>query len=144
MKLIINYIHNYICYRYHIPRSFLKADKNTLVLFEELGGNPTGISFHTVSTGTICASVPEGKILELSCSKGHTISEVEIANYGDAEGDCGSFGMGTCHSKTAISAIQEACVGKPSCSLEISDAVLGKSDCDASITKNLLVQAHCY
>lgn len=144
VKLIINYMLIYICYRYHIPRSFLNADDNTLILFEELGGNPTEISFHTVSTGTICASLPEGKILELACSRGHTISEVEIASYGDAGGVCGSFGIGTCHSKTAISALQKACVGKPSCSLEISDAVLGKTDCDAKITKNLLVQAHCH
>ncbi|CAL5204392.1 unnamed protein product [Lathyrus oleraceus] len=34
---------------YHVPRSFLKDSENSLVLFEEGGGNPLGISLSTVS-----------------------------------------------------------------------------------------------
>ncbi|KAL1543809.1 beta-galactosidase 16-like [Salvia divinorum] len=34
---------------YHIPRSFLKPRDNLLVMFEEEGGNPLGISVDTVS-----------------------------------------------------------------------------------------------
>ncbi|XP_042025331.1 beta-galactosidase 16-like [Salvia splendens] len=34
---------------YHIPRAFLKARYNLLVMFEEEGGNPLGISVDTVS-----------------------------------------------------------------------------------------------
>lgn len=30
--------------RYHLPRSWLKPKENLLVLFEEWGGDPTGIS----------------------------------------------------------------------------------------------------
>ncbi|KAL2653172.1 hypothetical protein R1flu_021300 [Riccia fluitans] len=32
---------------YHVPRSWLKMKDNTLVLFEEVGGNPNGVSFST-------------------------------------------------------------------------------------------------
>ncbi|KAK7251323.1 hypothetical protein RIF29_34404 [Crotalaria pallida] len=42
---------------YHVPRSYLNNEKNTLVLFEEIGGNPTNVSFQTITTGTICAHV---------------------------------------------------------------------------------------
>ncbi|RCV17602.1 hypothetical protein SETIT_3G233400v2 [Setaria italica] len=34
---------------YHIPRQFLKPQGNTLVLFEEMGGNPKQITVNTVS-----------------------------------------------------------------------------------------------
>ncbi|CAK8567976.1 unnamed protein product [Lathyrus sativus] len=34
---------------YHVPRSFLKDSENSLVLLEEGGGNPLGISLNTVS-----------------------------------------------------------------------------------------------
>lgn len=34
---------------YHVPRSFLKPSGNLLVLFEEMGGNPLGITVNTVS-----------------------------------------------------------------------------------------------
>ncbi|KMT13987.1 hypothetical protein BVRB_4g078180 [Beta vulgaris subsp. vulgaris] len=37
---------------YHIPRSFLKASENLLVLFEEIGGNPRQISVNTISWTT--------------------------------------------------------------------------------------------
>ncbi|KAL5708145.1 hypothetical protein ACHQM5_018972 [Ranunculus cassubicifolius] len=37
---------------YHVPRSFLDDDgENTLVLFEELGGDPTAVNFQTVTVG---------------------------------------------------------------------------------------------
>ncbi|KAJ1385189.1 Glycoside hydrolase, family 35 [Sesbania bispinosa] len=29
---------------YHVPRSFLNNDTNTLILFEEMGGNPSNVS----------------------------------------------------------------------------------------------------
>ncbi|EYU36194.1 hypothetical protein MIMGU_mgv1a001958mg [Erythranthe guttata] len=36
---------------YHVPRSWIKSSANTLVLFEEMGGDPTQISFATRETG---------------------------------------------------------------------------------------------
>ncbi|XP_028786590.1 beta-galactosidase 6-like [Neltuma alba] len=37
---------------YHVPRSFLKASGNVLVVMEEGGGNPLGVSLNTVSVKT--------------------------------------------------------------------------------------------
>ncbi|KAG8647136.1 beta-galactosidase 7-like isoform X2 [Manihot esculenta] len=41
---------------YHVPRDWLKGEDNQLVLFEELGGNPSLVSFQTVTVGTVCAN----------------------------------------------------------------------------------------
>ncbi|KAJ7962919.1 Beta-galactosidase [Quillaja saponaria] len=55
---------------YHVPRSFLNNDVNTLVLFEEMGGNPEQVAFQTVTIGTVCGIGNEGSRLELSCQGG--------------------------------------------------------------------------
>ncbi|MBA0699926.1 hypothetical protein Goari_001521 [Gossypium aridum] len=46
---------------YHVPRSFLKDGENTLVLFEKFGGNPSGVQFQTVETGSVCINTHKGK-----------------------------------------------------------------------------------
>ncbi|KAG9443679.1 hypothetical protein H6P81_015019 [Aristolochia fimbriata] len=128
---------------YHIPKSFLKSDTNTLVLFEEMGGNPSAINFQTVAVGTACASMPQGGKLELSCQGSRTISDIEFASYGDAKGSCGSFQKGTCDTNTALGAVKEACVGKSICSIDVNDNVLGANNCASVVSKRLVVQAIC-
>lgn len=39
----------YPLFRYHVPRSFVKLSGNLLVLLEEEGGDPLGISLVTVA-----------------------------------------------------------------------------------------------
>ncbi|KAJ1407400.1 Glycoside hydrolase, family 35 [Sesbania bispinosa] len=41
---------------YHVPRLFLNNDTNTLILFEEMGGNPSNVSVQTITIGSICAT----------------------------------------------------------------------------------------
>ncbi|KAL0539695.1 hypothetical protein IC582_023911 [Cucumis melo] len=69
---------------YHVPRSFLSSNINTLILFEEPGGNPQ-VSVQIIKIGTICGNVNEGSTLELSCQGGHVISEIQFASYGNPE-----------------------------------------------------------
>ncbi|KAF6174298.1 hypothetical protein GIB67_040791 [Kingdonia uniflora] len=92
---------------YHVPRSFLRDDINTLVLFEELGGNPTQVNFQTVTIGTICGHAYEGNILELSCQGSQTISAIQFSSFGDAQGTCGSFQKGTCEADNSLSVVQK-------------------------------------
>uniref|UniRef100_A0A2N9I5M6 Beta-galactosidase n=1 Tax=Fagus sylvatica TaxID=28930 RepID=A0A2N9I5M6_FAGSY len=92
---------------YHIPRSYLNNDSNTLILFEEIGGNPSQVSFQIVTVGTICGSAYEGNTLELSCQLGHTISEIQFASFGDPQGTCGSFKKGSCEATNSLSAMQK-------------------------------------
>lgn len=90
---------------YHVPRSFLINGDNELVLFEEFGGNPSSVSFHTVRVGRTCGNAYENKTMEISCSQGRTISAIRFASYGDVRGTCGSFKKGTCHEKKDALAI---------------------------------------
>ncbi|KAJ1407398.1 Galactose-binding-like domain superfamily [Sesbania bispinosa] len=76
---------------YHVPRSFLNNDTNTLILFEEMGGNPSNVSVQTITVGSICATANYGSTLEVNFQGGKTISEIQFASYGDPQGKCGSF-----------------------------------------------------
>ncbi|KAM0953024.1 putative beta-galactosidase [Dioscorea sansibarensis] len=128
---------------YHIPRSFLKAGlPNTLVLFEEFGGDPLGINFQTVTVGTTCAKVDEGKTLALTCQAGRLISDITFASYGDIQGECGSFKKAKCESgEPVLSLIKQECIGKPWCSIDATNEKLGACATCAGIPKKLAVEA---
>ncbi|KAI4335181.1 hypothetical protein L6164_013851 [Bauhinia variegata] len=63
---------------------FLK-NLNTLVLFEEIGGNPFMGNFQTITVGSACGNAYENKTLELSCP-GHPISSIKFASFGNPQG----------------------------------------------------------
>ncbi|KAK9081260.1 hypothetical protein Syun_030623 [Stephania yunnanensis] len=97
---------------YHVPRSWLKSSDNLLVIFEETGGNPLGISVNLHYTRTICGSVSESDYpplhrwtrqssihgrtsisnttpeMQLRCDDGHVISDIVFASYGTPLGSC--------------------------------------------------------
>ncbi|KAB2623580.1 beta-galactosidase 15-like [Pyrus ussuriensis x Pyrus communis] len=96
---------------YHVPRSFLQADDNVLVLFEEFGGEPNNVKFQTVTIGKVCATAHQGGgTLELSCQGRRILSNLIFVNFGDPEGTCGSFSRGICESPLAFSVIEESAV----------------------------------
>ncbi|PKA53215.1 Beta-galactosidase 7 [Apostasia shenzhenica] len=129
---------------YHVPRSFLKdGELNTLVLFEEAGGNPANVSFQTVTVGTACANAAEGKTVALSCQGGQKISNIEFASFGNPTGSCGSFQKGDCEAKESLSVIQKACVGQATCTIEVTENLLGMASCSAGTSKRLAIQASC-
>ncbi|XP_010274045.1 PREDICTED: beta-galactosidase 9 isoform X2 [Nelumbo nucifera] len=151
---------------YHVPRSWLRASNNLLVIFEETGGNPLEIVVKSHSTKTICAQVSEsyypplsiwshedviqGKIslndvapeMKLRCDDGQTISTITFASYGTPQGSCRQFSMGNCHAPSSMSVVSEACQGKNSCSLNVSNAAFGVDPCHG-IVKTLAVEANC-
>ncbi|KAJ9183730.1 hypothetical protein P3X46_007542 [Hevea brasiliensis] len=128
---------------YHVPRSFMENDVNTLILFEEFGGNPARVNFQTITVGSVSGSGIEGDTIELSC-QGQPISAIEFASFGDPQGTTGSFVKGACEgSKDALSIIQKACVGKETCKIEVSKDVFGSTNCDSSIVNTLTVEALC-
>ncbi|XVE65399.1 hypothetical protein DITRI_Ditri07aG0177400 [Diplodiscus trichospermus] len=127
---------------YHVPRSFLTNNTNTMILFEEIGGNPSQVSFKTTIVGSICANVEEGNTLELSCNKGQTISEIKFASFGDPQGKCSSFQKGFCEAELSPSVVEKACIGMESCKIDVSEANFGSIEC-RNITKKLAVEAIC-
>ncbi|TYJ02340.1 hypothetical protein E1A91_A13G221400v1 [Gossypium mustelinum] len=101
---------------YHVPRLFLKDGENTLVLFEEFGGNPSNVQFQTVEIGSVCINTHEGKEVELSCQD-RPILKIKFASFGSPQGVCGSFDKSESDSKVdALSILEKECVGKERCS----------------------------
>lgn len=128
-KLVSSHISNWrhqSC-RYHVPRSWLKPSGNILVLFEEIGGDPTQITFATRQMGSLCAHVSEshpppvdswnsdtdserklGPVLSLQCpNPDQIISSIKFASFGTPQGTCGNFNHGLCKSKRALSILQK-------------------------------------
>ncbi|KAG5243552.1 beta-galactosidase [Salix suchowensis] len=130
---------------YHVPRSFLNNGSNTLILFEEIGGNPSNVSFQITATETICGNAYEGTTLELSCNGGRrTISDVQFASFGDPQGGtCGSFQKGSVEASSSLSAVEKACIGKESCSINVSKTTFGVGDSFGVYNNRLAVQAVC-
>ncbi|TXG73868.1 hypothetical protein EZV62_002447 [Acer yangbiense] len=146
---------------YHVPRSWLKSSGNLLVLFEEVGGDPTQIAFAAKQTGSLCSHVSEshplpvdmwssdqttgkksGPVLSLECPiPNQVISSIKFASFGTPRGGCGSFSHSRCSSTKALSVIQKACIGSKSCSVGVSIDTFG--DPCRGVTKSLAVEASC-
>ncbi|GMI81634.1 beta-galactosidase 8 [Hibiscus trionum] len=146
---------------YHVPRSWLQPSGNILVLFEELGGDPTQLAFATRQTGSLCSHVSESHplpvdmwgldsktgrasnpILSISCmSPNQVISSIKFASYGTPLGTCGSFSHGRCSSAKARSIVHKACVGSTSCSIGVSTSTFG--DPCKGVKKSLAVEVSC-
>ncbi|GLT47820.1 hypothetical protein SLA2020_214820 [Shorea laevis] len=144
---------------YHVPRSWLNPSGNFLVVFEEWGGDPTGISLVKRTTRSVCADIYEGqpslqnwrspsssKVNKLKahlwCPGEQKISQIKFASYGLPEGTCGSFREGSCHAHKSYNAFQKKCVGQHSCSVSVAPQVFGGDPCPSS-TKKLSVEALC-
>ncbi|MQL82322.1 hypothetical protein Taro_014801 [Colocasia esculenta] len=146
---------------YHVPRSFLRPNGNTLVLFEEMGGDPRQTSFATRQLGSLCSHVSElhpspvsmlsteasagrrsGAVLQLECPRpDQVISSIKFASYGTPQGTCGAFNHGACSSQNALAVVKEACIGVRSCSIQVSPQALGEP-CKG-VAKSLAVEAAC-
>ncbi|KAH9700708.1 Beta-galactosidase 8 [Citrus sinensis] len=148
---------------YHVPRSWLKSSGNTLVLFEEIGGDPTKISFVTKQLGSsLCSHVTDshplpvdmwgsdskiqrkpGPVLSLECpNPNQVISSIKFASFGTPLGTCGSFSRGRCSSARSLSSLLlQACVGSKSCSIGVSVNTFG--DPCKGVMKSLAVEASC-
>lgn len=147
---------------YHLPRTWLKPTQNLLVLFEEVGGDPTRIMLVRRSMTRVCADVAEyhpnikkwqierygepeefhKPKIHLSCGAGKSISSIKFASFGTPLGTCGSFQQGTCHASTSRSILERKCIGRQRCSVTISNSNFGQDPCP-NILKRLSVEALC-
>ncbi|XP_019444794.1 PREDICTED: beta-galactosidase 3-like isoform X1 [Lupinus angustifolius] len=147
---------------YHVPRSWLKPDHNLLVVFEELGGDPSRISLVKRTLSSVCADVSEyhpniknwhiesyGKSEEfhppkvhLHCSPGQTISSIKFASFGTPSGTCGNYVKGACHSAASYNILEKKCIGKVRCIVTVSNTNFGEDPCQ-NVLKRLSVEAVC-
>lgn len=109
--------------RYHVPRSWLKPKENLLVLFEEVGGDPSSISVVVRVVDKICGYIAEDyppplskwswglanvsfPQLSLECGKGQTISSINFSSFGTPTGQCGNFQRGLCHAPESLQVLE--------------------------------------
>ncbi|KAJ0637131.1 putative beta-galactosidase [Helianthus annuus] len=110
--------------RYHVPRTWVHAGENLLVLHEELGGDPSKISVLTRTGQEVCGHVFEDDSIpvdlwksnvdstsrtpevRLTCDQGWKITSIRFASFGNPKGDCGSFTQGSCHTDV-LSIVQQ-------------------------------------
>ncbi|KAL9229534.1 hypothetical protein vseg_004991 [Gypsophila vaccaria] len=150
---------------YHVPRSWLKPRRNLIVVFEEMGGDPTKISVGKRSVSSVCAQVSEyhpsikswqltaksaGRTqvsrttskLHLQCASSQYISSITFASFGTPLGTCGKYKKGKCHAPTSYSILRKRCVGKQKCAVAITNRNFGNDPCP-DVLKRLSVEAVC-
>lgn len=147
---------------YHVPRSWLKPTRNLLVLFEELGGDPSKISLVKRMVTNVCGNAYENhpamydfsiayhnesvripqSTFSLSCAPGHSISLIKFASFGTPSGTCGGFHRGACHAPNSHAIVEKNCLGKESCLVDVSNQNFGADPCP-KVLKRLSVEAVC-
>ncbi|XP_014509817.1 beta-galactosidase isoform X2 [Vigna radiata var. radiata] len=144
---------------YHIPRSWLNPSGNYLVVFEEWGGDPSGISLVKRTTASVCSDIYEGQPTlknrqmlasgkinrpkaHLWCPPGLKISQIKFASYGLPLGTCGNYREGSCHAHRSYDAPEKNCIGKQSCSVTVAAEVFGGDPCPGT-AKKLSLEALC-
>ncbi|VAH82447.1 unnamed protein product [Triticum turgidum subsp. durum] len=141
---------------YHIPQYFMKPRENTLVLMEEIGGDPLQITVNTVSVTRVYSSVNElstpsllsrrkHPAVRLRCQQGKRITDIEFASYGNPVEDCRSSSrscLGSCHAETTEFVVKDACLGRRKCAIPVRPAKFGGDPCPG-IEKTLSVVASC-
>lgn len=109
-----------VCFRYHVPRSWLTPTGNFLVVFEELGGDPGWVSLVKRKLESVCADIYDGQPslnmqnpnklqakAHLWCPPGQNITAIKFASYGNPEGTCGKYQEGSCHARRSYDALQK-------------------------------------
>ncbi|XP_058110566.1 beta-galactosidase 5 [Magnolia sinica] len=147
---------------YHVPRSWVQPNRNLLVVFEEIGGDASGISLAKRSVSTVCSDVSEwhpmiknwhiesyGKSEEihrpkvhLRCAPGQSISAIKFASFGTPSGTCGNFQQGACHSQNSYSVLEKRCIGQQRCAVTIAMSNFGGDPCP-NVLKRVAVEAVC-
>ncbi|XP_010468659.1 PREDICTED: beta-galactosidase 13-like [Camelina sativa] len=154
---------------YHIPRSFLKPKKNLLVIFEEEANvKPELIDFVIVNRDTVCSFIGENYTpsvrhwtrkndqvqaitddvqltAKLKCSGTKKISAVEFASFGNPNGTCGNFTLGTCNAPVSKQVVEKYCLGKAQCAIPVNKSTFqqDKKDSCPKVAKKLAVQVKC-
>ncbi|KAL0733187.1 hypothetical protein Bca4012_009397 [Brassica carinata] len=154
---------------YHIPRSFLKPKKNLLVIFEEEPNvKPELIDFVVVNRDTVCSYIGEDYTpsvrhwtrkndnvqaitddvqltANLKCSGTKKISAVEFASFGNPNGTCGNFTLGSCNAPVSKQVVEKYCLGKAECVIPVNKSTFqqDKKDSCPKVVKTLAVQVKC-
>ncbi|GAB2267879.1 hypothetical protein Dimus_002855 [Dionaea muscipula] len=154
---------------YHIPRSFLKAKDNFLVIFDEAGGFIESVEIRVADRDTICGFIGENypanvkswkrdkkEIMEITedpkpkvhlyCPDNKAIKAVEHAAFGGPWGTCGFYMNDNC-TMLVNKVVQELCMGRTSCKVPVDRKLLMRDQkvdpCPNLNPKHLAIQVKC-
>lgn len=157
---------------YHIPNDWLYSKNNLLVIFEEIGGDPSNIKIIQVINiyniiiylfiyyiklifffikrkgGIVCGKGEENwpkkdnNTLYIQCDPSTYIKKIDFVSFGNPSGTCGSFKLGNCHSVNSMDIVKNKCFNYSSCHIPISEELFG-NPCPSIVNKSLFVQVIC-
>ncbi|KAM0946343.1 putative beta-galactosidase [Dioscorea sansibarensis] len=148
---------------YHVPRSWFQPSGNTLVIFEEKGGDPTKFTLSRRRVTGVCGLVSENypsidleswdrvvkhedgakASIHLKCPESTQISSVRFASFGNPSGICGSYIQGSCHYAHSASLVEKACLNKNECVVSLSEAEFVTTELCDGVIKTLAIEAAC-
>jgi hypothetical protein len=88
-----------------------------------------------------CVTAPERTTTTLNCPAGEVVKSVDFASYGTPTGTCGGFAKSTCDASSTLQLVSNACVGKSSCMIPVSNTTFG--DPCSGTAKQLDAQVRC-
>ncbi|KAL3721335.1 hypothetical protein ACJRO7_033776 [Eucalyptus globulus] len=135
---------------YHVPRSWFKPSGNVLVILEEVGGDPTKVTFSKRKISTVWSypdidddsSQYKAPRAHLKCPDSTQISAVNFASFGNQVGSCGSYSLGDCHDPSFKSVVEKACLNKNEFTVELTEGNFSKNLCPG-LKRKLAVEAVC-
>jgi len=84
--------------------------------------NPNGTS----GSSNCVTNAPENAPAVLTCPPGTGVfTKVVFASFGTPTGTCGNFQVGSCNAANSTAIVQAACIGKSTCSIDVSDTLFG-------------------
>lgn len=126
------------------------------MIFEEWGGDPTGISMVNKTAGSICADVSEWQPsmanwrtkgyekakIHLQCDHGRKMTHIKFASFGTPQGSCGSYSEGSCHAHKSYDIFWKSCIGQERCGVSVVPDAFGGDPCPGTM-KRAVVEAIC-
>jgi len=133
---------------YHIPLDWIDFTSgiNMIVLFEEIGGDPSSVKLIELGPSTECGNGTEISKFAASayvrCQPGTFIRQVNFASFGTVpQGMCGSLSLPGCSAQNATQIVKDACLGRTYCQIPVSTALFG--DPCPGILYSLYIEVQC-
>jgi hypothetical protein len=97
------------------------------------------------SSSTCAVTDKENTATRIICPSDSIISNIHFASYGNAEGVCGNYTVGSCHATQSMNIVMKECLNKNKCSIIPSNDVFGLpvDACHDLVTKLLYVEVSC-
>lgn len=89
------------------------------------GASISPIAFSSNSTGVVCGTANEGGSVLLTAPAGTVFTGVDFASYGNPNGTCGNFTVGSCHATNSASIVAGMALGQSSVSISANNSVFG-------------------